>query len=149
MKSVWNAQDHGALRDRVQRLTPESSAQWGRMNAPQMVAHLTDAIRMASGELPTAPKNMPLLRYPPMKQLVLYCLPFPKGAPTAPELLARKPGSGRWRSASFATSSTSSCAAGPLPRSRGRHPVFGRLSGKAWGTLVYRHMDHHLKQFGV
>jgi hypothetical protein len=29
------------------------------------------------------------------------------------------------------------------------HPAFGRLSGRAWGALVYRHMDHHLRQFGL
>ena len=148
MKSVWNAQDHGDLRDRVQRLTPESPAQWGRMNAPQMVTHLTDAIRMASGELPTAPKNMPLLRYPPMKQLILYYLPFPKGAPTAPELLARKPGEWTVEIGQLRDQLDQFVRRGPAA-TMSVHPVFGRLSGKAWGTLVYRHMDHHLKQFGV
>jgi hypothetical protein len=29
------------------------------------------------------------------------------------------------------------------------HPVFGRMRGSSWGVLVYRHMDHHLRQFGV
>jgi hypothetical protein len=29
------------------------------------------------------------------------------------------------------------------------HPVFGTLSGKAWGALGWRHLDHHLRQFGV
>ena len=53
-----------------------------------MLAHLNDAMRMATGELPVAPKNLPL-RYFPLKQLVVYVLPFPKSAPTAPELLAR------------------------------------------------------------
>ena len=58
------------------------------MNVAQMLAHLNDALRMAAGELPTAPKNTPLRRWP-IKQLIVYVLPWPKGAPTAPELLAR------------------------------------------------------------
>jgi len=29
------------------------------------------------------------------------------------------------------------------------HPVFGRLKGEEWGRLVYKHLDHHLRQFGV
>src|SRR5690242_8012845 len=88
MTSFW---DSGAREDicrRVEQLTPAATAQWGKFTATKMLAHLNDALRMASGELPVAPKNMPL-RYWPIKQLVIYVLPFPKGAPTAPELLAR------------------------------------------------------------
>jgi len=113
-----------------------------------MVVHLTDALRMASGELPTAPKNMPLLRYPPVKQLILYCLPFPKGAPTAPELLARKPGEWTAEIGQLRDQLDQFVRRGPSAAMK-VHPLFGRLSGRAWGTLVYRHMDHHLKQFGV
>jgi hypothetical protein len=29
------------------------------------------------------------------------------------------------------------------------HPAFGKLSTRAWGVLIYRHMDHHLRQFGA
>ena len=53
-----------------------------------MLAHLNDSYRMATGELKVKPKNLPL-RYTPIKQLIIYVLPFPKGAPTAPELIAR------------------------------------------------------------
>ena len=45
---------------------------------------------MAMGDLKVAPKRLPI-RYPPLKQLIIYVAPFPKGAPTAPELLAREP----------------------------------------------------------
>ena len=148
MKSVWNAQDHGELRDRVLQLTPERAAAWGKMNAPQMVAHLIDAIRMASGELATAPKNIPLLRYPPMKQLFVYCLPFPKGAPTAPELLARKPEEWTVEIGQLRDQLDRFVSRGPAATATA-HPLFGRLTGRAWGALVYRHMDHHLRQFGV
>ena len=55
-----------------------------------MVCHLTDALRMVSGQLRVAPKNLPI-RFTPLKQLIIYCMPFPKGAPTAPELRARQP----------------------------------------------------------
>ena len=58
------------------------------MNASGMMAHLNDSYRMVLGDLKEKPKNVPL-RYPGIKQLVIYALPFPKGAPTAPELIAR------------------------------------------------------------
>ena len=50
-----------------------------------MLAHLNDSYRMCLGELKVKSKHLPL-RYTPIKQLVIYVAPFPKGAPTAPEL---------------------------------------------------------------
>ena len=88
MTSFWDSDAREDICRRVERLTPDAAAQWGKFTAPKMLAHLNDAMRMASGELAVAPRNTPL-RFWPLKQLVIYVLPFPKGAPTAPELLAR------------------------------------------------------------
>jgi uncharacterized protein DUF1569 len=147
MRSIWNVQSRRDLQARFGTLRSDAMPAWGRMSAPQMIAHAADSLRMAMGELPCAPKRS-LLRHTPFKQLVIYWLPWPKGVPTAPELLARAPAS--W-------SSDVSDLIGLIDRlgSRGPggpfadHPAFGRLSGGAWGALMYRHMDHHLRQFGV
>jgi hypothetical protein len=147
MKSVWNAADYQELCDRLERLSPDAAPGWGKFNAPQMVCHLVDAMKMANGTLPVKPKNIPI-RYPPLKQLIIYWLPFPKGAPTAPELVARPPA--EWHGElqelkrQLATFIARGRTAPFLP-----HPAFGRLSPRAWGVLVYRHTDHHLRQFGV
>ena len=53
-----------------------------------MLAHLNDSYRMATGELAVKGKWLPF-RYAPLRQLVVYAMPIPKGAPTAPELIAR------------------------------------------------------------
>ena len=45
---------------------------------------------MAMGDLKVACRTLPV-RYPPLKQLIIYLAPFPKGLPTAPELLTREP----------------------------------------------------------
>ena len=90
MKSVWNAHEQRELTDRIARLTPSSPRQWGKMNVSQMVMHLCDALRMASGDLVIPSKNVPL-RYTPIKQLVICWVRFPKNAPTAKELLERAP----------------------------------------------------------
>jgi hypothetical protein len=29
------------------------------------------------------------------------------------------------------------------------HPFFGKMSAKEWATIAHKHMDHHLRQFGV
>jgi hypothetical protein len=149
MKSMWDANATLEMRDRLARLTPERTGGWGRMTAPEMVCHLAESLKMAIGELHVAPKNVPI-RYPPLKQLVVYLAPFPKNVPTAPELLARPPR--EWRADvadlqalvdRFSARGRDARAAWPA------HPAFGRLSRRAWGVLVYRHMDHHLRQFGA
>lgn len=146
-RSLSNARARHALLDRLARLSPEARARWGKMTAPQMLAHLVDWMLMAEGKLKTAPKLHPL-RYAPIKQLAIYWLPFPKSVPTAPELIGREPlewvierDALRRHVESFAQLASRS----DWPD----HPAFGKLTPQAWGVLGYRHMDHHLRQFGV
>ena len=147
MKTMWNERDRRALAQRVAALRPEAAAQWGRMDAPQMVAHVTDCFRMAFGEFVCTPKHFPI-RYPPLKQLVIYLFPFPKSAPTAAELVGRVPES--WTGEVAALSALID-RFGREPRDRAwpDHPAFGTMNARSWGVLMYRHTDHHLRQFGV
>ena len=87
MKTMWDGPCQREIRDRVARLSPEAKGEWGKMSAPQMVCHLADSLKMALGDLPVARKHLPI-RYPPLKQFIMYVAPFPKSAPTAPELLS-------------------------------------------------------------
>ena len=148
MATFWDRSTRDEMRRRLERLTPEAKARWGKFTPAQMVAHLNDAMRMATGELKVAPKRLPI-RYFPLKQLVLYVLPFPKGAPTAPELLARC-GSADLKTEQIEfTKIAERTAARPSSAGWPDHPAFGTMSHEAWGKLIYRHTDHHLKQFGV
>ena len=147
MKTIFNPRDHLRLHDRIQRLQMTSRAQWGRMTSLQMVAHLSDSLKMASGELEVAPKKVPF-RFSPLKELVLYVLPVPKGVDASPELTARKPDDWSAEVAALREELNGLVERGaealaPI------HPAFGRMSAKQWGVLIYRHMDHHLRQFGV
>jgi hypothetical protein len=147
MKSIWQDEARQELHDRVGRVGWDAPAAWGKFTAPKMICHLADSLKMATGELLIPSKKLPI-RYPPLKQFIIYVAPFPKSAPTAPALLVRQPAaftddvadvqSMLNRAASF-----SSTDAWP------EHPAFGKLSRRAWGVLIYRHMDHHLKQFGA
>jgi hypothetical protein len=80
--------------------------------------------------------------------LVVYWLPWPEGAPTAPELISRVPASWAGEVADVA-GLLERVARQPRDLPFAEHPAFGRLSRRAWGVLVYRHTDHHLRQFGV
>ena len=117
------------------------------MNATQMMTHLTEWMRLATGELKSAPKNKPM-RYPVIKQLIIYVMPWPKGVPTAPELLTREASGWEAEHADF-TERLGSFGKLKSKSDWPLHPVFGRLSTRTWGVLGYKHTDHHLRQFGV
>jgi Protein of unknown function (DUF1569) len=145
--TLWDEKDRRAILGRIGRLTPDAAPRWGRMDASRMVVHVTDALRMATGELRCTASKGPLT-LPIVKQLVMFYLPWPKGVLTAPELLVRRPEQWPYEIATlraaieeFVTKSH----AGAWPR----HPRFGHLTGAEWGRLMYRHLNHHLTQFGV
>jgi hypothetical protein len=148
MKSMWDTDAQREVHDRLTTLSADRRARWGKMSTQQMVCHLGESLRMALGELKVAPKNLPI-RYPPLKQLIIYLAPFPKNAPTAPELMIAATPNAWTRDVGDLQTLVDRFAArgkhGPWPD----HPAFGRLSPRAWGVLVYRHMDHHLRQFGT
>lgn len=147
MKTVFDARARGELLERFGRIEPGRRPLWGKMDAPRMVAHLNDALRMGLGELATKPKGNALFRNPVVRWLLINVLPWPKGTPTAPELLAAPPGG--WDADTRAFRELLERVGAADPRgSWPEHPMFGRLSGRGWGELVYRHVDHHLRQFG-
>ena len=148
MATFWDRSTREDICQRINQLRPETKARWGKFTAAQMVAHLNDAMRMATGELAVSPKKLPI-RYFPLKQLILYVLPFPKGAPTAPELLARCDAADlKTEQAAFAKLAERAAA-----KSHGDewpdHPAFGPLTHAAWGKLIDKHTRHHLRQFGL
>ena len=149
MRSMWEPAAAEEMRNRLARLTFDRPGKWGRMTAPEMVCHLAQSLKMALGELAVEPKRLPI-RFPPLKQLIVYVAPFPKNVRTAPELLTRAPGG--WRADVADLQSLVdrfSARGGDTQATWPAHPAFGRLSRRAWGVLVYRHMDHHLRQFGA
>jgi hypothetical protein len=146
-KTLWNLESRAELMDRLELLRPDAKPLWGKMNAPQMVSHVISWMMMANGDLRAAPRKR-ILRFTPVKQLVIHWLPWPKGVPTAQELLERAPSewSGerdvlRQLIENFETDHRNK--EWPV------HPAFGRLTTGTWGVLGYRHTDHHFRQFGV
>lgn len=146
-ETLWNASARGELIARVRSLQPEAGARWGKMNAPQMLAHVAGWMSMARGNLVIEPRNL-ILRFAPVKQLAVYVLPIPKDLPTAKELIGLPILEWTAQQASVCLdleSFESFHPDGHWPD----HPAFGKLTPRAWGVLGYRHTDHHLRQFGV
>ena len=148
MGSIWQESKRQELLTRLGGLSAESPARWGKFTCPAMLAHLNDALRMPLGEVTAEPKKIPI-RFFPLKQLLIYALPFPKGVPTSPVLLTRCDG---------AVFQDEVRAFDQILRRLGErsdqttwppHPAFGSMSRRDWGVLGYRHIDHHFTQFGA
>ncbi len=132
--------------ERLARLTPESKGLWGKMSVAQMLHHLSGGIRMATGDL-AIPRRQSPLRLFPIKQLIIFVLPFPRGAPTAPLLLARDEFD--FETERRSVSSLLGSFAGRDLAAWPDHPAFGPLDRQGWGVMVWKHVDHHFRQFGV
>lgn len=147
VKTLFDEQARGGIVARVERLTAESRPRWGEMNVEMMLAHLVASMRMATGELPTKSKKLPL-RFTPLRQLFIYWLPWPRGAPTAPELLPSDRASveeNKRELVRLIGAVGERGTDGDWPA----HPAFGNVGRRGWGVLTWRHVDHHLRQFGL
>jgi len=148
--NLFDAATAQEIEDRVASLTPESKREWGKMNAAQTVAHCSLAIEMALGE-----KNPPRVFVgrilgPVVKKLALgNDEPMRKNSPTAPSLIV---GDDRDLEAEkvrliglisrFSKGGSAVCTSHP-------HAFFGKLTPEQWSELMYKHLDHHLRQFGA
>jgi hypothetical protein len=144
MKSLWQHDARLTILRRIDSVQAGTTPLWGRMSAERMMRHLAQSMSMANAELPVKSKKVPL-RFFPLKQLGVYVLPMPKGLPTAPELLEGDDSSIEIAREDLhrAIESFMRCTVFP------EHPVFGTLTKRAWGVLTYKHIDHHLRQFGA
>ena len=148
MGSILNDVDRTAISQRIGSITSASVPRWGRMDARAMLTHLKQSALMALGELPVASKGKRLFQVFPIKHLILYVVPFPKGAPTAPELLVPDEAPVDAIRSELVLL-LDRIGAGPREGAGPVHPLLGRLSFREWGVATYKHTDHHLRQFGV
>ena len=149
MKTIFDAASIEVIRGRMHHLRPDAPALWGKMNAPQMVCHLIDAFRIPLGEEPVTVRWTPLRIYP-LRWLLAYVLPWPKGKlPTTPEFQRTKPSTWEADQAAWKAALERFVEHGRKGGPFGPHRAFGVLSNSEWGRLVYLHCDHHLRQFGA
>ena len=148
MGSILNDGDRAEIVRRMQSLSASSARRWGSMDVTGMLQHLSLSARMTLGELAVPSSNKRVFQMFPLKHLILYVLPFPKGAPTAPLL---KPGAAvpfeEERSALLEM--LERIGTGPQEGTGPAHPLFGPMTWREWGVVTYKHADHHLRQFGA
>ncbi|MBK8096445.1 MAG: DUF1569 domain-containing protein [Planctomycetes bacterium] len=147
--SMFAAADRQRLLDRIAALRPDSSRQWGKMTIGQMLAHCQQPLRVALGELQLKRSLIGSLFGKLAKKKLLAAAPWQPGMPTAPQFritdardfarerdqlvaLVRRLGDG-----------------GPAALTKAPHPFFGPMTVAEWDALQWRHLDHHLRQFGA
>ena len=147
MRTLFSQSDRQALLERLVRITPESRAEWGTMNAPKMLAHIGDQLRVALGDIDTRPRPGPM-NWPILRHLIIYVMPWPKGKAKAPrEAFTTSPTT--WdRDVEQFRALVERFVQRGVAADWSPHPLFGPLSGRDWGVLTHRHLDHHLRQFG-
>jgi hypothetical protein len=151
MKNLFDATVVGEVNTRIGALRPQTERLWGKMTVAQMVTHCARSLEWAVGEL--VPDKLPLpVRV--MGRLVKPMVfrnedPLRKNTPTAKSLLVTDDpdfNNERERLLSlidrFAAGGASACTTNP-------HSFFGKMTAKQWAILMYKHLDHHLRQFGV
>lgn len=149
VKTIFEPALADEIECRMTRLTPDAPAQWGRMNAPQMVCHLIDGFRIPLKETSVKLRRSPL-RFGPVRWLFVHRLPWPKGKlPTAPEFLRTQATSWAADQSVWAAALHRFVQRGRSGAAFGPHPAFGSIPTEEWGRLIYRHSDYHLRQFGV
>ena len=148
MGSILNDADRSEICRRMQSLSASSTRRWGSLNVAGMLRHLHLSARMTLGELQVPSANKRVFQVFPLKHLILYVLPFPKGAPTAPDLKPSDTGSFEEERAAL-LELLERIGTGPSDGAGPTHPLFGPLTWREWGAVTYKHADHHLKQFGV
>jgi len=147
MKNIYHQPDYNEIVDRIKMLASTNHRLWGQMNLPQMLTHCTAQLRLALGELASAPQGSFMMRTAIGKWIAFSAIPWPKDSNTPHEMNVTK--------GSLATTDVESGkmellrylnkVAGATQLSP--HPFFGILSRDEWGRLIYKHIDHHLKQF--
>lgn len=147
-RAIWEGDEADRTLARVDRLRPDAAGRWGRMRAPEMVVHLADQMKLGMGEIPCEPEGG-LLSYSPLKQLIIYWVPWPKGAKRPAAIDDPEPGEWERDVADLRDTLARLVEHERAGKPYAIHPGFGRLSRRAWGVLTARHLDHHLRQFGV
>ena len=150
MKNLFETATVEEVKRRIGQLSPDSERLWGKMNVGQMVAHCSGGMEWAVGD--KAPPRMFVGRIIGgiIKPKVLAAdEPMRRNAPTTKDLMV-------WNDCDlesererlrglverFAKGGPASCTTHP-------HSFFGRLTPEEWAVLMYKHLDHHLRQFGV
>jgi hypothetical protein len=149
MKTLFEPTTAAEIKKRVGRLEPSSERQWGKMNPAQAIAHCAIAMEWAVGD--SFPPRMFVGRIvgPLVKSRVLNNdAIMRRNAPTTKSLVVADERELQ-KECERLCALIDRLAQGPEACTKHPHAFFGPLTPDEWAQLMYKHLDHHLRQFGV
>jgi len=149
MQNLFDPADRAALVYRLGRLQETSARQWGTLAPAQALAHCAVALEVPCGDRRKRQMLLGRLLAPFVRSSVLGEKPFSHGAPTDRDFVVSDQRDFAAERQRLIALVDRFCAGGPAKADGVVHSFFGRLSGEEWGRLMYKHIDHHLRQFGA
>ena len=148
MESIFEPGSCAAILQRIEKLQPDTAAQWGKMNVSQMLAHCQVPIECALGDRQQKQSLFGKLFGPITKKQMLKDTPFKKNLPTDASFVVKDQRNFEKEKQSLKTLIQRLSSADTALIIQRPHPFFGKLTAEELGKLTWKHLDHHLQQFG-
>jgi Protein of unknown function (DUF1569) len=149
MKNIFNQMHSEEILNRIDKLNPNAKPHWGKMDVAQMLAHCSSFQDIAMGNSFPARDWLGRLIGNFVKPIFYNDKPLAKNMSTIPTILIvdekefeKEKNKLKQKIITFQNNDPEKCKIHP-------HPFFGKLSSEQWGKGIYKHLDHHLKQFGA
>ena len=149
MKTLFESADREALLGRLDVLKPDSQRQWGKMNPAQALCHCAIAMEAGTGIRPMKQKLIGKILMPFFKKSLLGEKPWSRNSPTDPSFIVADERDFAAERSRLKGLIQQFVDRGPSAAAHETHAFFGKLTGEQWGELMYKHIDHHMQQFGV
>ncbi|ESU28792.1 hypothetical protein FLJC2902T_13890 [Flavobacterium limnosediminis JC2902] len=149
MESLFTADGNQNIINRINKLKPTSLSHWGKMTVDQMMSHCIGPLDVVYGDLHLKMNPiMALLGRYVIKGKLLKAAQFQKDSPTAPAFI-RKGSYDFEATRAELIEKVQKFTQGPQVIKTNKHPFFGPMTNEEWDNLQWKHLDHHLRQFGV
>jgi len=149
MPSLFEPKTTQQIIARIETLSPESKAQWGKMNVAQMLTHCNRAMLTATGETVLPRIFVGRLLSPFFKKFFYNDQPFAKNTPTDTTFIVKDERNFQEEKAKLVDIVQRFSANGEAKCTTHPHAFFGRLTAAQWSIGMYKHLDHHLRQFNA
>lgn len=147
IKNLFDTAVKQEIINRLNTLSPQSQRQWGKMDVAQMLAHLQVPIGVALGTHTVKGNLLMKLILPLFKKKLYDEKPWKQGLPTDKTFIM----TGKTKDFELERNKLMnmiSCFT-EANMVNEKHPIFGRLTKEQWSKATWKHIDHHLKQFGA
>lgn len=149
MNSLFEQVHANEIVERLNQLRPDAQPQWGKMNASQMLAHCSAFQDIAMGNSTSARSWLGLIIGKLAKPVFYNDKPLPHNMSTISEIMIIDEREFELEKKMLLQKIITFQHDGPEKCTKKPHPFFGKLSPEEWGKGIYKHLDHHLRQFGV